>query len=118
MDHESRHPAGRNNNDPPGPSSTSARPGAPPDPGRLGAMITTHELCKSYGRTPVVHDVSFDCQPGTITGVLGPTGAGKSPTLRMVPGLTRPDSGAATVQGTRYGGLGNPARVVGTLLDA
>jgi ABC-2 type transport system ATP-binding protein len=81
-------------------------------------MITTHELCKSYGQSPVVHDVSFDCQPGTITGFLGPNGAGKSTTLRMVTGLTRPDSGTATVQGTRYGDLGNPARVVGTLLDA
>ncbi len=84
----------------------------------LEYMITTHELCKSYGRTPVVHDVSFDCQPGTVTGFLGPNGAGKSTTLRMVTGLTRPDSGTATVQGKRYGDLGNPARVVGTLLDA
>jgi ABC-2 type transport system ATP-binding protein len=81
-------------------------------------MITTHELCKGYGRTPVVHDVSFDCQPGTITGFLGPNGAGKSTTLRMITGLTRPDSGTATVQGKRYCDLGNPARVVGTLLDA
>ena len=81
-------------------------------------MITTHELCKRYGRTPVVTDVSFDCQPGTITGFLGPNGAGKSTTLRMVTGLTRPDSGTATVHGKRYGDLGNPARVVGTLLDA
>lgn len=81
-------------------------------------MITAHELCKSYGHNPVVHDVSFDCQPGTITGFLGPNGAGKSTTLRMVTGLTRPDSGTATIQGRRYRDLGNPARVVGTLLDA
>ena len=81
-------------------------------------MITTQSLCKSYGLTPVVHDVSFDCQPGTITGFLGPNGAGKSTTLRMVTGLTRPDRGSATVQGRRYADLGNPARVVGTLLDA
>jgi ABC-2 type transport system ATP-binding protein len=81
-------------------------------------MITTHELCKSYRRSPVVHDVSFDCQPGTITGFLGPNGAGKSTTLRMITGLTRPDSGTATVRGNRYVDLGTPARVVGTLLDA
>jgi ABC-2 type transport system ATP-binding protein len=81
-------------------------------------MITTHELCKSYGRSPVVHDVSFDCQPGTITGFLGPNGAGKSTTLRMISGLTRPDSGSATISGRRYADLGTPARVVGTLLDA
>lgn len=81
-------------------------------------MITTHELCKSYGRSPVVHNVSFDCQPGTITGFLGPNGAGKSTTLRMITGLTRPDTGTATIGGRRYADLGTPARVVGTLLDA
>jgi ABC-2 type transport system ATP-binding protein len=81
-------------------------------------MITTHELCKSYRRSPVVHEVSFDCRPGSITGFLGPNGAGKSTTLRMVTGLTHPDSGTATIEGRRYGDLGNPARVVGTLLDA
>ncbi|MGH8828594.1 MAG: ABC transporter ATP-binding protein [Jiangellaceae bacterium] len=81
-------------------------------------MITAHQLSKSYGRTPVVHDVSFGCEPGTITGFLGPNGAGKSTTLRMITGLTRPDSGIATISDRPYADLGNPARVVGTLLDA
>jgi ABC-2 type transport system ATP-binding protein len=81
-------------------------------------MITAHELSKRYSGTTVVHDVSFTCEPGTITGFLGPNGAGKSTTLRMVTGLTRPDSGAATIDGRAYAELGNPSRVVGTLLDA
>jgi ABC-2 type transport system ATP-binding protein len=81
-------------------------------------MITTHALTKRYGRNPVVHDVSFCCEPGTITGFLGPNGAGKSTTLRMITGLTRPDAGHATVDGRPFAELPNPARVVGTLLDA
>jgi ABC-2 type transport system ATP-binding protein len=81
-------------------------------------MITTDALSKRYGRNPVVHDVSFTCQPGTITGFLGPNGAGKSTTLRMITGLTRPDGGHATVDGRPFAELPNPARVVGTLLDA
>jgi len=81
-------------------------------------MITTHELSKTYGGTTAVHDVSFQCAPGTITGFLGPNGAGKSTTLRMLTGLTRPDSGMATICGRRYADLGNPSRLVGTLLDA
>jgi ABC-2 type transport system ATP-binding protein len=81
-------------------------------------MITAHELSKRYGGTTVVHDVSFGCEPGTITGFLGPNGAGKSTTLRMITGLTRPDTGTPTVDGRRYAELGNPSRVVGTLLDA
>jgi ABC-2 type transport system ATP-binding protein len=81
-------------------------------------MITTQELSKQYGSVRVVQDVSFACEPGTITGFLGPNGAGKSTTLRMLTGLTRPDSGHATIDGRRYAELPNPARVVGTLLDA
>jgi ABC-2 type transport system ATP-binding protein len=81
-------------------------------------MITAQELSKRYNGTAVVHDVSFTCQPGTITGFLGPNGAGKSTTLRMITGLTRPDSGAATIDGRAYAELGNPSRVVGSLLDA
>jgi len=81
-------------------------------------MITAHALTKRYGRNPVVRDVSFTCEPGTITGFLGPNGAGKSTTLRMLTGLTRPDAGHATVDGRPFAELPNPARVVGTLLDA
>jgi ABC-2 type transport system ATP-binding protein len=81
-------------------------------------MITVEALTKRYAGTPVVSDVSFTCEAGTVTGFLGPNGAGKSTTLRMICGLTRPDSGRATVFGREFAKLGNPARVVGTLLDA
>jgi ABC-2 type transport system ATP-binding protein len=81
-------------------------------------MITVTNLTKKYGPVTAVDRVSFGCEPGTITGFLGPNGAGKSTTLRMICGLTRPDTGHATVAGRRYHDLPNPARVVGTLLDA
>ena len=81
-------------------------------------MITVESLSKRYAGTPVVSDVSFTCEAGTVTGFLGPNGAGKSTTLRMITGLTRPDSGHATVFGREFAKLGNPSRVVGTLLDA
>jgi ABC-2 type transport system ATP-binding protein len=80
-------------------------------------MITATELTKGYGATPVVRDVSFECEPGTITGFLGPNGSGKSTTLRMITGLTRPDHGHSTVAGHPFAELPNPSRVVGTLLD-
>jgi ABC-2 type transport system ATP-binding protein len=81
-------------------------------------MITVEHLSKAYAGTPVVADVSFACEAGTVTGFLGPNGAGKSTTLRMITGLTRPDAGHATVLGRPYAKLPNPARLVGTLLDA
>jgi ABC-2 type transport system ATP-binding protein len=81
-------------------------------------MITITSLTKRYRRVAAVDDVTFTCQPGTITGFLGRNGAGKSTTLRMITGLTRPDAGRATVAGKRFADLPNPARTVGTLLDA
>jgi ABC-2 type transport system ATP-binding protein len=81
-------------------------------------MIESSELTKRFGGRTVVHDVSFQCEPGTVTGFLGPNGAGKTTTLRMLVGLSEPDAGAATVLGGRYRDLPNPGRRVGVLLDA
>ncbi len=81
-------------------------------------MITAISLTKRYRRVDAVDGVTFTCQPGTITGFLGRNGAGKSTTLRMLAGLTRPDAGSATVAGKPFARLPNPARTVGTLLDA
>ncbi|GAB3437088.1 ABC transporter ATP-binding protein [Flindersiella endophytica] len=81
-------------------------------------MISATALSKRYGPTTAVADVTFACEPGSITGFLGPNGAGKSTTLRMITGLTRPDTGISTIAGRPYQRLPNPARVVGTLLDA
>ena len=81
-------------------------------------MITATSLTKRYGRVTAVSDVTFTCEPGTVTGFLGRNGAGKSTTLRMITGLTRTDSGHATIAGQPFAELANPARTVGTLLDA
>lgn len=81
-------------------------------------MITATSLTKRYGRVCAVDNVTFTCAPGTITGFLGRNGAGKTTTLRMITGLTRPDSGQAAIGGQPFARLANPARVVGTLLDA
>jgi ABC-2 type transport system ATP-binding protein len=81
-------------------------------------MITATSLTKRYGRVTAVSDVTFTCEPGTVTGFLGRNGAGKSTTLRMITGLTRTDSGRAAIAGRPFAELANPARTVGTLLDA
>jgi len=91
------------------------RAGARPD---AWGMITATGLTKHYGRLAVADNVSFSCEPGTITGFLGQNGAGKSTTLRMITGLVRPDSGQSAIEGQPYARLPNPARIVGTLLDA
>jgi ABC-2 type transport system ATP-binding protein len=81
-------------------------------------MITIDNLTKQYGTTLAVDHVSFTASAGRVTGFLGPNGAGKSTTLRIMVGLTQPDSGSATISGRRYVDLPNPGLEVGVLLDA
>jgi ABC-2 type transport system ATP-binding protein len=81
-------------------------------------MITAEELTKQRGGRAVVSDVTFRCEPGTITGFLGSNGAGKTTTMRMLVGLSEPDRGGARILGGRYRDLPNPGRRVGILLDA
>jgi ABC-2 type transport system ATP-binding protein len=52
-----------------------------------------------------------------VTGFVGNNGAGKSTTLRMLLGLTRPTSGSATVDGMAYVDLPDPLRAVGAMVD-
>ncbi|MEO6571463.1 MAG: ATP-binding cassette domain-containing protein [Ilumatobacteraceae bacterium] len=81
-------------------------------------MITVSSLTKQYGQRIAVDDLSFDVAAGRVTGFVGPNGAGKSTTMRMMVGLTRPDSGETTYRGVSYPEMLHPARVVGTVLDA
>ena len=81
-------------------------------------MITIESLSKKYGGRTVVDDVTFTARPGRVTGFLGPNGAGKSTSMRMMVGLTRPDSGHVTISGRTFADLPNPGREVGVMLDA
>ena len=81
-------------------------------------MIEFTNVTKRFGATVALDDVSFRVAPGTIVGFLGPNGASKSTALRLLVGLVRPDAGAATLAGVRYGELPNPGTTVGVLLGA
>ncbi len=81
-------------------------------------MIEASMLCKRYGTTVAVDELSFTVPPGQVTGFLGPNGAGKSTTMRMILGLDAPTSGTVTVNGRRYLELPRPLLEIGALLDA
>lgn len=61
-------------------------------------MIKCNSLTKRYGEDGVF-DLSFGVGKGQALGLLGPAGAGKSLTLRVLMGQIRPDEGDATVFG-------------------
>jgi ABC-2 type transport system ATP-binding protein len=86
-----------------------------------GPVLRVESLTKVFGRrSPVtaVADLSFDVQPGRVTGFLGPNGSGKTTTLRCLLGLVTPTSGQALVDGRPYAQLVDPTRVVGAALEA
>ena len=81
-------------------------------------MIEVRGLVKRYGAKTAVNDLSFDVEPGHVTGFLGPNGAGKTTTMRLILGLDYPDAGTVKIDGKQYAGLAYPMREVGALLDA
>ncbi|MEV7794944.1 ABC transporter ATP-binding protein [Streptomyces sp. NPDC087512] len=61
--------------------------------------ISVSGLHKSFGRTQALDGLDLDVERGEVHGFLGPNGAGKSTTIRVLLGLLRADSGAASVLG-------------------
>jgi ABC-2 type transport system ATP-binding protein len=81
-------------------------------------MLQARDLVKTYGKKVAVDHLSFDVEPGRVTGFLGPNGSGKSTTMRLLLGLDRPTSGQALVAGRPYAELRNPLHDVGAVLEA
>ncbi|GAB4321151.1 MAG: ATP-binding cassette domain-containing protein [Candidatus Zixiibacteriota bacterium] len=62
-------------------------------------MIRFENVSFSYGREPVLKDVSFEVEPGETVVVLGVSGSGKSTILKLIAGLVQADSGRIYVNG-------------------
>jgi ABC-2 type transport system ATP-binding protein len=63
------------------------------------SAIVVEGLTKSFPGVRAVEALSFDVRPGEIFGLVGPDGAGKTTTLRMLAGILPPDAGNALVAG-------------------
>lgn len=86
-------------------------------PGRADAPIKIRGLSKTFKTVRAVSDLSFDVRAGAVTGFLGPAGAGKSTSLRMLLGLVSPTEGSATINGLPISKLPSPAKTIGAVLD-
>src|SRR5258708_38501702 len=61
--------------------------------------IELNRVRKAYGHFVAVDDLSFTIAQGSVFGLLGPNGAGKTSTIRMMIGITAPDSGDINIFG-------------------
>jgi ABC-2 type transport system ATP-binding protein len=62
------------------------------------AVLLDH-VSRRFGSVVAVDDVSFRAAPGSVVGIIGPSGAGKTTTIRLISGALRPDRGLVRVLG-------------------
>jgi ABC-2 type transport system ATP-binding protein len=65
----------------------------------MSSIIETQDLTRRFGDLTAVDHLNLAIPPGEIFGLVGPDGAGKTTTLRMLCGLVNPSKGTATVAG-------------------
>ena len=79
----------------------------------MKAFIEVSGLSHSFGEKRVLDDISFQAAKGEITGLLGPSGAGKTTLVNLLTGQLKPDAGKITIDGS----TGNRSRA-GIMMDS
>jgi iron complex transport system ATP-binding protein len=62
-------------------------------------MLNIQSISVSYGEKQILHDISFDVEPGQVVALIGPNGAGKTTMIRAISGVLPLRSGAVEVVG-------------------
>jgi spermidine/putrescine transport system ATP-binding protein len=93
------------------PDGTHPAPTAPP-------AVSLRGITKSYGATPVVHDLDLDIATGEFFSLLGPSGCGKTTTLRMIGGFVDPTHGEVSLRGVDVTDLPPNRRDVNTVFQS
>ncbi len=65
-------------------------------------IVELQHVRKAYDSKIAVADLSFTIEPGSMFGLLGPNGSGKTSTIRMIIGITVPDSGTVKLFGQPF----------------
>lgn len=75
------------------------RPPFDPGPGSSGDLISAEGLTRAFDDITAVDNLTLKIPRGAIYGLVGPDGAGKTTTLRMLAGLLDPTAGSASIAG-------------------
>ncbi|MCL2489113.1 MAG: ABC transporter ATP-binding protein [Propionibacteriaceae bacterium] len=62
-------------------------------------LVIVKDMCAAYGKTEVLHNIDMELPPGRITGLVGPSGHGKTTLVSVIVGALRAKSGTVTVLG-------------------
>lgn len=65
----------------------------------MSLAIEVSGLTKHFGEVKALKGIDFEVEQGTVLGLLGPNGSGKTTTVRILSTLLKPDAGSATVSG-------------------
>ncbi|MBV8631275.1 MAG: ATP-binding cassette domain-containing protein [Silvibacterium sp.] len=68
----------------------------------MSTVVSLDSISKSYEQKIAVRDLSLQIEEGTMFGLLGPNGSGKTSSIRMMIGITMPDSGEVSLFGKPF----------------
>ncbi len=68
----------------------------------MAPVVELDHVSKAYEQKVAVRDLSLRIEAGTMFGLLGPNGAGKTSSIRMMVGITVPDSGTVSLFGQTF----------------
>ncbi|NQU81678.1 MAG: ABC transporter ATP-binding protein [Bacteroidetes bacterium] len=69
----------------------------------MNEILSIQNLSKNFGKIKAVDDLSFTVEKGTVYGILGPNGSGKTTTLSIITGVLHPASGSYRWFGNKPG---------------
>jgi len=72
---------------------------APAEPATPGSAVVARGLARAFGDVHALRGIDLDVAPGELYGIIGPDGAGKTTTMRLLAGLLRPTNGQVRVLG-------------------
>ncbi len=87
------------------------RPGSPP------FLLEIRSVAKSFGSTPVLHEISLEVAQGEFLTLLGASGSGKTTLLRLIAGFEQADEGEIWMAGERLDHLPPYRRRVNTVFQ-